>query len=68
MPVFVNIWDGKTIILEAYLWDNIGSLKIKIHDREGISFAENRLTFNSPGREIDDSYTLSRLGIRVVGI
>lgn len=45
MQVFVKTLNGKTITLDVNPSDTIGSLKIKIHDKEGIRPNEQRLIY-----------------------
>ena len=60
--IFVKTQTGKTITLELDPFDTIGSIKIKIQEKEGIDPMQQCLTFR--GNELEDSRTLSDFKIQ----
>jgi hypothetical protein len=56
MQIYVVTVSGKTLTLDVDPLDRIEYVKRKIQDREGVSPAEQRLTFSR--RQLDDGHTL----------
>ena len=68
--IFVTSNTGKAITLEVKPSDTIGTVKVKIYEKEGIppdmqrlSFAENIFGFRFAGNMLEDGYTLSDCNI-----
>ena len=61
MQIFVRTLRGKTITISVKPEDTVPELKEKIHDREGIPVADQRLIF--AGKQLKDECILADYGI-----
>lgn len=55
--VFVRTLTGKTIVLEAEIWDSVDQLKQRIQDKEGIPKDQQKLVL--AGKELQGGQCLS---------
>lgn len=62
MLILVKTPGGRTIDLEVEPSNTIGTIKAKIHDREGISPDRQQLSFT--GNVLNDGFTLSEYNIQ----
>ena len=62
MQIFVKTRTGATIPFEVDQDDTVGSLKLKIQEREGIPADQQRLVF--AGKQLEDDRTLADYNIK----
>ena len=58
----IKTLQGKTMPMEVQDGDTIGSIKAKIHEKEGIPVDQQRLVFN--GKQLEDNMKVSDYGIQ----
>ena len=60
--ILIKTLQGKTMPMEVQDSDTIGSIKSKIHEKEGIPVDQQRLVFN--GKQLEDNMKISDYGIQ----
>ena len=59
--IFIKTLQGKTMPMEIQDTDTVGSVKAKIHEKEGIPVDQQRLVFN--GKQLEDNMTMKDYNI-----
>lgn len=62
MQLFVKTLDGTTITLNVESADNIGQIKQKIQEKQGVPRDAQRLIFN--GKELQDEKSVADYGLQ----
>lgn len=60
--ILIKTLQGKTMPMEVQDGDTIGSIKAKIHEKEGIPVDQQRLVFN--GKQLEDNMKVGDYGIQ----